>query len=89
MDKHWKDVKIGDIIELDFGEYKEYYKLCEGNFEMPRTEDIGCFYGKYFKYLGKNTNKTIIFTNLDLVVGYEVLDYEYKIIDKSPENLYK
>lgn len=85
MDKHWKDVKVGDIIEVDCKfakvQYNTYYKLCEGEF----TANFSKYYGKYFKCLGTND---IRFLGRG-TVGYNLLNSPYKIIDKLPENLYK
>lgn len=85
MDKHWKDVKVGDIIEVTYEEnFKVYYKLCEGEFNIGSFN----FYGKYFKTLIDTINDEQI-ENMPLPIsGYETLrHYPYKIIDKLPDNI--
>lgn len=82
MDKHWKDIKVGDIVELNFLDNKEYYKLCEGEFQKATS----LFYGKYFKYIG--TNQHWLNDLIGEIYGYEILDFDCKIVDKLPDNLY-
>ena len=81
MDKHWKDVQVGDIIcSLEFA----YFKLCESEFMGIGGNK---HYGKHFMFIG-STDIMQPLTMKD-VWGYELLEHNYKIVDELPYNLYK